>query len=89
MNLGDCADMFGIPMVRDMPIVIAIRSRLVVMGRMSAVGFWFLVLSISGLWRLFLGCFMCELVFVVFGKSALYSDIRMMLLNCFDCVLLC
>lgn len=32
---------------------------------------------------------MCELVFVVFSKSALYSDIRMMLLNCFDCVLLC
>ena len=49
MNLGDCADMLLIPMVRDMPIVIAIRSRLMVMGRMSAVGFWVLVLSISGL----------------------------------------
>lgn len=42
-------------MVRDMPIVIAIRSRLVVMGRMSVFGFWVLVLSISGLWRLFFG----------------------------------
>ena len=55
MNLGDCADMFRIPMVSAMPIVIAIRSRLVVMGRMSAVGFCVLVLSISGLWRLFFG----------------------------------
>lgn len=55
MNLGDCADMFGIPMVRDMPIVSAIRSMLVIRGRMSVFGFWVLVLSISGLWRLFFG----------------------------------
>ena len=42
--------MLLIPIVRDILIVIAIRSRLVVMGRMSVFGFGVLVLSISGLW---------------------------------------
>lgn len=68
MNLGDCADVFRIPMVSDMPIVSAIRSMLVVRVRMSLAGFWFLMLCILSLGQLFFGMSYVVIGFGVFQK---------------------
>ena len=60
--------MLLIPIVRDILIVIAIRSMLVIRGRMSVFGFWVLALSISGLWRLFFWDVLCVNWFLWFSE---------------------